>query len=421
MESKFLDKKLKILIIGTVDTKSDEINFMYNCIKNLDSKPLIMDVSVLGETGIKVDFSKHDVAKAAKTTNEAIIALGNENDAMIKTAEGAEILTNELFSKNLIDGVIALGGTMGTDLALDVFSKLPIGFPKCLISTVTGSPLMQPERLSPDIILTLWAGGLYGLNSICKSSLSQACGAVVGAAKAQVKINSDKPVVAITSLGTSALKYVIYLLPALEKRGYQGAVFHTTGMGGSAMESLVAKGQIAAVMDLSLVEVSNYFFGSQVHSGPKRLEVAGKYGVPQIVAPGGVTVIDAKTWDNPPTGFEDRDFRPHNRLITCAALKSDERKQAAQVIGEKLMRADGPTAFIMPYGGFDEWDREGEGWAFDKKGIEGFGSVIKSIIKEPVELYAIPKNICDPEFSDLVLSVFDEWVEKGFIIKGKTN
>ena len=139
MESKLLDKKLKILIIGTVDTKSDEIKFMYECIENLDSKPLIMDVSVLGETNIKVDFSKHDVARAAETSNKEIIALGNENDAMIKTAEGAEKLTNELFSKNLIDGVIALGGTMGTDLALDVFSKLPIGFPKCLISTVTGA------------------------------------------------------------------------------------------------------------------------------------------------------------------------------------------------------------------------------------------------------------------------------------------
>ena len=83
-----------------------------------------------------VNYNKHDVAKAANTTNEDIIELGNENDAMIKSAEGAANLTNNLFSNNTIDGVIALGGTMGTDLALDVFAQLPIGFPKCLVSVI---------------------------------------------------------------------------------------------------------------------------------------------------------------------------------------------------------------------------------------------------------------------------------------------
>ena len=35
-----------ILIIGTVDTKSDEINFMRKCIKILGCYPVLMDVSV---------------------------------------------------------------------------------------------------------------------------------------------------------------------------------------------------------------------------------------------------------------------------------------------------------------------------------------------------------------------------------------
>ena len=74
---------------------------------------------------------------------------------------------------------------MGTDLALDVFSELPLGFPKCLLSTVAGSPLIEPQRLPSDIITVLWAGGLYGLNTMqiftepgmwgcCGSYISQA-------------------------------------------------------------------------------------------------------------------------------------------------------------------------------------------------------------------------------------------------------
>jgi uncharacterized protein (UPF0261 family) len=167
-------------------------------------------------------------------------------------------------------------------------------------------------------------------------------------------------------------------------------------------------------MDFSLVEISNFYFGSEVNSGELRLEVAGKYKIPQIVAPGGLTVVDAKTWSNPPKNFEGRDFRPHNRLITCAALTPLERKKAATIIGNKLIKSQGPTAFVMPHGGFDDWDREGE-WAFDREAINSFYNEIKSILKDPIKFYEIKQNINDPEFTDIVLSIFDEWVQNGII------
>ena len=95
------------------------------------------------------------------------------------------------------------------------------------------------------------------------------------------------------------------------------------------MESLIKLGRIVAVMDFSLVEISNYYFGSEVNAGKDRLEVAGKFKIPQIVAPGGLTVVDAKTWSQPPKDFEGREFRPHNRLITCAALSASEKKKSS--------------------------------------------------------------------------------------------
>ena len=70
---------------------------------------------------------------------------------------------------------------MGTDLALDVANALPLGVPKVVLSTIAYSHLIPPERIPPDLIMRLWAGGLYGLNRLCKSALSQAAGAVVGA------------------------------------------------------------------------------------------------------------------------------------------------------------------------------------------------------------------------------------------------
>jgi uncharacterized protein (UPF0261 family) len=95
--------------------------------------------------------------------------------------------------------MIALGGTMGTDLALDCARALPMGVPKYIVSTVSFSPLIPAERLAPDVQMILWAGGLYGLNSVCKSSLSQAAGAVLGAARAVEPPGADRPVIGMTS------------------------------------------------------------------------------------------------------------------------------------------------------------------------------------------------------------------------------
>ena len=172
-----------ILVIGTFDTKNDELFIYPDCIQKQNGNVLTMDVSVLGDPEKECDISKHDVAQAANSTIKEVIKSGDENSAMQIMAKGSSSLAKELYNKNKIHGVIILGGTMGTDLALDVCQSLPMGFPKYVVSTVSFSPLISPDRLSPDIQMILWAGGLYGLNSVCKSSLSQAAGAVLGSAK----------------------------------------------------------------------------------------------------------------------------------------------------------------------------------------------------------------------------------------------
>jgi uncharacterized protein (UPF0261 family) len=244
-----------------------------------------MDISVLGDPPYRPQHDKHAVAAATQTTIAAILASGDENSAMSAMARGAATLARELTEADAIDAVIAIGGTMGTDLALDVALALPLGMPKLVVSTVAFSHLIPPERIAADLMMILWAGGLYGLNGTCTSVLAQACGAIVGAARSAIRPRKDRPVVAITSLGKSCLNYMVELKPQLERRGYEVVIFHTTGMGGRAMESIAAQGGFAAVLDLSLQELANQLTGSVVNSGADRLENAGKAGIPQIVAP----------------------------------------------------------------------------------------------------------------------------------------
>ncbi|MCH8072911.1 MAG: Tm-1-like ATP-binding domain-containing protein [Proteobacteria bacterium] len=407
-------RKSRILVIGTADTKADELLYLKSCIEKVGGTALIMDVGVLGDPPFTPAYSKHDVAAAIGISNDDIIALGDEHKAMMRQAEAATALAVQLERDGKIDGMLAIGGSMATDLALDVADALPLGVPKVIVSTIAFSPVIPPERIPPDAMMLLWAGGLYGLNSVCRSVLSQAAGAAVGAVQGRELANSDKPLVGMTSLGSSSLKYMVRLKPELEDRGFELAVFHTTGMGGRALESLSKKGQFAAVMDFSLIEVSNEVQGSVVSAGADRLEAAGRAGVPQIVAPGGVTLVDLQTWREVPEQFAGREFHIHNRLIACAKLNADERVQAAETIAAKLMKAKGPTAFIMPNKGIDEWDKDG-GPFQDDEGLVAFADTIRNSIGPPVELIELDAHINDEEFATTVLEIFDDWIDDGTI------
>ena len=337
-----------ILIIETYDTKSDELKYLKDRIEDQGGRTLTMDVSVIGDPPQPVDTSKHAVAEAAGSSIQAAIDSGDENTAMQIMTRGASSLTRQLSDDSKIDGMIALGGTMGTDLALDCALALPVGVPKYIVSMVSFSPLIPPGRLSSDIQMILWAGGLYGLNAICKSSLSQAAGAVLGVARAVEATRPDRPVIGMTSLGSSCLSYMKILKPEMEHRGFEVAIFHTTGMGGMAFEKIAADGGFAAVMDFALPELGNLLAGSVVNSGEDLLLSAGRRGIPQIVAPGCIDLIDFAGWQEIPERFGDRPFHAHNRLIKSAALN-------AQEIGRRLSQTKGPAHFILPNQGIEAW------------------------------------------------------------------
>jgi len=407
----------RILIIGTYDTKSDELSYIASCIESQGGVAVTMDVSVLGDPLFDVSYSKHSVAEAAGVSIQQVIDAGDENHAMQLMAKGASTLTAKLYGQGEFDGMIALGGTMGTDLALDCARSLPLGVPKYIVSTVSFSPLIPTERLAGDIQMILWAGGLYGLNSVCKSSLSQAAGAVLGAAKAVEPPARDKPLVGMMSLGKSCLSYMVTLKPELEKRGFEVAVYHATGMGGRAFESLAAEGGFAAVMDFALPELGNYLNGSPIHGGADRLCNAGRAGIPQIVAPGCLDLIDFQTWLPLPEKYLERPYHAHNRLICSVALSPEERRESAREIAKRLSAATAPVNVILPNKGIEEWDREGAD-AHDPEGFGAFLEEMRRVIEAPVKLTEIDAHINDPEFCATALTIFDDWVEQGIVKTG---
>jgi uncharacterized protein (UPF0261 family) len=410
----------RILVIGTGDTKADELLFMRERIAAAGGKAVMMDVSVLGDPPYVPEYSKHDIAAAAGTTIDGVVNSGDENTAMALMAAGAARLARTLHDEGRIDGMIALGGTMGTDLALDVALALPLGVPKFVVSTIAFSHLVPPERIATDLMMILWAGGLYGLNSTCKAALSQACGAVVGAARATIKPDTARPVVGMSSLGKSCLQYMVTLKPELERRGYEVVVFHTTGMGGRVLEAIAAQHGFAAVMDFSLQELANHYTGSVVNSGADRLENAGRSGVPQIVAPGAIDMVDFPTWQPVPARFAGRPYHAHNRLLASVTSDAATRREIARAIGGKLASAAAPVAFILPAGGIQQWDQPGEP-LHEPDALAAFVDEMRVSIPASVELHEIAAHINDAAFAAKALEIFDRWVADGIVPPGRPN
>jgi len=403
-----------ILIVGTYDTKNDELEYMVQCIQRGGGKTLSMDVSVLGEPENPTDYSKHEVAAAAQSSIQAAIDSGDENSAMQIMARGSAALAKKLYDECIFDGVIILGGTMATDLALDVCRALPLGVPKYIVSTVAFSPLIPPDRLSSDVQMILWAGGLYGLNSICRSSLSQAAGAVLGAARCVEKPDNSVPMIGMTALGTSCLKYQKILKPQLEKRGFEVAVFHATGMGGMAFETIASQGGFSCVMDFALPELGNLLAGSAINSGPDRMLGAGRAGIPQLVAPGCLDLIDFAGWQEIPEQYQDRPFHAHNRLIKSSGLNGQERRQTAREMATRLSQSRAPVHVFMPNKGIEEWDREG-GDAHSPEAFAEFLEEMRCAFEPPVKYEELDCHINDDEFAERVLQVFDAWLEDGTV------
>lgn len=406
-----------ILIVGTYDTKSDELAYIAQVIQGQGGVTLTMDVSVLGEPGVAVDWTKHDVAQAAGSSIEQAIAARDENFAMQVMARGAAALARRLQGEGRFDGVLVLGGSMGTDLALDLCAALPLGVPKYIVSTIAFSPMIPPDRLSADTQMILWAGGLYGLNSVCKAALSQAAGAVLGAARAVEMPDGKRPLIGMTSFGKTVLRYMTTLKPALEARGFEVAVFHATGMGGRAFESLAAEGAFAAVMDFAPQEVANHLYGSAISAGADRMTHAGRRGIPQMVSIGCHDLIDLVGWHPLSDRFQGRPAHDHNRLLTSVVQTMDERREVARVICEKLSTAQGPVVFYLPVHGGNEWDRAG-GPLADAEGLAAFCEAIRQHCPANVDLVELDCHINDMAFHDAVLARFDAWLADGTVRRG---
>ncbi len=409
---------LSIVIIGTLDTKGEELTYFKQLIEQKNHRAIIIDCSILGDSPFQADITREQVAEASGENVDTIKALGDEAKAVEKMATGVAKIVLDLYGSGKLDGIFALGGTMGTFLGLSAMKELPLGIPKIMLSTVALTSFIRPDMASPDLILMSPITDFCGLNTILKRVLENAAGMMTGATMAfrgseNVKFGAGQ-IIGVTTMGTAVCRYLHWLKPLLEKKGYEVLVFHTIGVGGRYLEQVVRQGWINGVLDLATNELINEVCGGSYQAGPERLETAGRIGIPQLISVGG---IEAFGWgggiETLPALYKRRTLQMHSKLTFAVKASEEEMFAAGKLMAQKLNKALGPRVVVIPSRGFSERDKPG-GVFYDPEGRKAFCEALRTHIESSVKVIELDSHINDYLFTKEVVKIFDTMMTREF-------
>jgi uncharacterized protein (UPF0261 family) len=390
-----------VIVIGTLDTKGPEIVFLRDQLQVLGCKTRVVDVGLVSSPSYHADVSQEEVRNRANADVEALLK-GEEGKikAMEAMADAAISLMEEWLTSKEIAGVVALGGGLGTWVGMKVMRELPLGLPKIMISTLPFD--IRAHVGAKDIVVFPSVADILGLNPMLRKILRNAAGAMAGMSGLAEMPPSSKRVIGITALGVTT-PLVMACRKILEGKGFEVAGFHATGLGGTAYEEWVGMNLFAGVLDLSPHEITSLIFKGVAASNPNRLETAAIEGVPQVVAPGGLDFISRGPIDI--LSEEDR-MKPHYRhspMFTHVRVTSEEMREVAQFVAERLNRGRGPTAVAIPLGGFSDQGRVG-GQISNHESDMAFVQMLKKALKKRIRVVEVDAHINDEAFAQTVCS-----------------
>ncbi|QGH35989.1 UPF0261 family protein [Gracilibacillus salitolerans] len=390
----------KVLVIGSLDTKEEEFLYVKNILENNNLSVLLMNTGIY-ESTIQGDITSADVAKAGGVF---LHDLRNKNDrgtAIATMTKGVGSIVPKLISEGKISGIFGMGGTAGTTVASEAMRKAPVGFPKILVSTVA-SGNTRPYVGNKDITMMYSVVDIAGINGLSVQILKNAANALSGMIQGSdkgPKVDS-KPMIAATMFGVTT-PCVTKTREILEAKGYDVLVFHATGTGGDAMETLVQDGLIEGVVDITTTELADNLVGGIFQTGDSRLESAAINGIPQVVSVGALDMVNFGPPETVPSQFKGRTFYQHNPTTTLMRTTVEENEKLGRMLAEKLNKAHEKTVILFPKGGVSLLDTEGQPFE-GKAQREALYTSIKENLNPNIPFKEVEEDINDATFSELI-------------------
>ena len=388
---------MPVYLIATLDTKGREIAFVRDLLTQYGVATVLVDVGSLGTPQVTAEVTREEVILAAGTTLAKVQQRGDRGQAVTLAATGISRLIRQWHAAGQVTGVLSIGGSAGTTIGTAAMRALPIGIPKVMVSTLA-SGNTRGYVGDKDILLLNSVVDLLGINRISRVVLSEAARAMAGMVTLPVpeQSQSDKPLIAATMFGVTT-PCVEHAREILTAAGYEVLVFHATGTGGQAMESLIAEGVIAGVLDITTTELADELVGGILSAGPERLTAAGKRGIPQVISVGALDMVNFGSRATVPERFAQRQFHIHNANVTLMRTTAAENRTLGEEIGRKAAQANGPTTILLPRGGVSAIDRSGQPF----EDITAREAVFAGIhaTSGPVSVIEQPEHINDPQFA----------------------
>ncbi len=386
-----------IAVLGTFDTKGEEHGFVADQIRRRGHQVLLIDAGILGEPQLKPDITRLEVAAAAGVDFSQLAADRDRGRAVKAMAEGAPVILSKLAREGRISGVISLGGGGGTAIGTAGMRPLPLGFPKVMVSTLASGNTAQYIGAT-DIVMFPSVVDVAGINRISRLILTRAAGAICGMVEAEPQAGREKPVIAASMFGNTT-ECVQGARQILEAAGYEVLVFHATGAGGRAMESVIASGLVAGVLDVTTTEWADELVGGFLTAGPNRLEAAARGGVPAIVAPGCLDMVNFYGPESVPARFQGRTFYPHNPQVTLMRTTPEECGRLGAILAEKVNLSVGPVSVMIPLRGISVISAPGQKF-HDPAADQALFAALKRDLRSDIEVVELDCAINDPAFAE---------------------
>jgi uncharacterized protein (UPF0261 family)/ABC-type branched-subunit amino acid transport system ATPase component len=396
-----------VLVVGTLDTKGEELRFIRDIVAGSGLRTRLVDVSTSGRPS-SCDVSAQEIALNHARGGGAVFG----RDRGVAVTAMAEAFANWLRRQADIVGVICAGGSGGASLVAPGMRALPIGLPKLIISSVASGDV-APYVGPADITMMYSVTDVQGLNSISRQVLANGANALIGMVKARLDAraanarepSADLPAIGLTMFGvtTPAVQQVAAAL----RGDYECLVFHATGVGGRSMEKLVDSGLLAGVIDLTTTEVCDLLMGGVFPATEDRFGAIIRTRTPYVGSVGALDMVNFGSPDTIPERYRGRTLHVHNPQVTLMRTTAEENDRMGRWIGERLNAMDGPVRFFLPEGGVSALDAPGQPF-WDPEADAALFRALDRTVRQTSnrQLIRLKRSINEAEFAAAIVAAF---------------
>ncbi|MDH7472700.1 MAG: Tm-1-like ATP-binding domain-containing protein [Anaerolineae bacterium] len=398
-----------IAVVGALDTKGKEFAFVKAEIERRGHKALVIDTSVMGEPVFQPDIPSARVAEAGGVSLKELREKADRGLVMDVMTKGISKVVQELYDQGKIDGIFSMGGSAATSIGTSAMRALPIGVPKVMVSTLASGDTKAYVGIR-DVVMFPSVVDVAGVNRISARLYANAVGAVVGMVETPAPKIEEKPLLAASMFGNTT-PIVNRCRETMERHGYEVLVFHAVGTGGQTLESLVEEGYITGVLDITTTEWADELVGGVLSAGPTRLDAAARKGVPQIIVPGCLDMVNFWAPETVPEKYKGRLFYQWNPNVTLMRTTPEENAELGRILAEKANKSTGPVAFFLPLKGVSMLDAPGKEFWWPEAD-RALYDAIKKHLRSDIPVYEMDNNINDDEFADAVANKMLEFLGK---------